>query len=618
MSMSQLERSDLEKSEGDEQNDVVRCRLLDEYVEALRQSPDQDPGQWLSAGHVPDLAVVDDLDVIRQLHDLNRSLRHGDRPMMSGTATTSRATGATNASRTEPVEGAIPALTDAPRQIGKYWVDGLLGAGGQGQVFRVIDNKLGRNLVLKVSQRSIDGDPAAYERLLREGRLLTECVHPNLIRVVDFDLHEGRPFLVMEHIHGLNLEQFARDHKPKPRQAAQIVAIVAAAVRYIHTRGIIHLDIKPQNILIDRKGQPRLIDFGLARIRHAWAEDASRAVGGTVSYMSPEQASGHSAQIGPWTDVFGLGGVFYFLLTGRPVYQSTTEYGVHWQASNGQQLAPRLVNPNVPRTLERICLKALASEPDQRYRSTAEFERALRRFLARRWVVAATTAGAVLLAVAIMCVRFGRLPSHASSAPVATAVEKSHVAAPHVRSFEIKHFRGNPATELGTIGLSSPPPFFNDDVRVTASLDSPAYCYLIAFNPDGQFQLCYPQSNNDPPIPAQKIGYPSGMKRYFGLTDGLGLQAFVLVASRGPLPRFARWQGQAELRWRSVVPHGDLNAAWHYDGRWIERLSSVRRGEREKPSDAPPAFEELCRSFNAIPGIDAIEAIAFFVLEPTK
>src|SRR5262249_60045802 len=118
--------------------------------------------------------------------------------------------------------------------------------------------------------------------------------------------HEGRPFLVMDHVPGLNLAQYAVQRHPTPRQAAAIVAEVARVVAFLHGRGIIHQDIKPRNLLIDESGRPRVIDFGQARLQPAWSEARADVSGGTLAYMSPEQAEGDGDRITTRTDVFGL------------------------------------------------------------------------------------------------------------------------------------------------------------------------------------------------------------------------------------------------------------------------------------------------------------------------
>ncbi len=317
--------------------------------------------------------------------------------------------------------------------------------------------------------------------------------------------------------------------------------------------------------------------------------------GGTTCYMSPEQANGDETRIGFRTDVFGLGGVLYYMLAGRPVYQGTSAFDALQHASKGEQVAPRRVNPRVPRGLERICLKALAIDPERRYRRADDLGRALRCFRRRPWMVAA---GAVVLGLAALA---------ASIFLVTPAV------APRVVSFEVKHTRGDPPLMLGTIGVTPGPILFEDDVRVHARLDTPAYCYLIALNPDGKDQLCLPSQATGAPPRAGQMVYPLDSK-YFPLTDGLGLQAFLLVASRKPLPAYAEWKGRGGLRWESV--RADDSSVWRFDGRTFELQSGGRRGAPRERSGPPRPFEELCKSVARLPDVDAVQAIAFSVVKP--
>jgi serine/threonine protein kinase len=507
---------------------------------------------------------------------------------------------------------ASPNLAGPVSRIGRYQVLGSLGRGGQGDVFQVLHPELSKVFVLKLARRFAGADRAALDRMLREGRLLAGCDHPNLVRVIDLDFHEGRPFVVMEHVHGLNLERFAAQHQPTLQEVARLVADLCRAVSYVHRRGVLHLDIKPRNVLIDESGRPRLIDFGLAQLRHAWSEDAAGSTGGTTSYMSPEQARGDEERIGPWTDVFGLGGVLFYLLTGRPVYQGTSGLAALQQASQGEQVTPRKVNPRAPRRLERICLKALAPDPERRYRTAEDLERALRRFL---WTPAVAAIGLivlVLVSAAWLASRPRSLLSEtqARSLPVASAKggDLREVPLPRVTAFELDHFRQDPKLKsLGTIGKSPDDARCDDAVRILVRFDSPVYCYLVALNPDGKDQLCHPKQPTEEPARVVEVGFPSRAEDYFRLGEEPGLQAFVVVASRKPLPAYAQWSDRIRWPWKRVTADG----VWRFDGRWIHLVSNKDRGVVASISDSPRPFRDICEYLSKLHGIEVSQAIAF-------
>jgi serine/threonine protein kinase len=525
----------------------------------------------------------------------------------------------------------LPAAT-APRagaeptqRIGKYLVIEMLDEGGQALVFRVLHPELRKDSVLKLAKRPIKagieskaGTPVR-DRLIGEARLLAQCDHPNLVRVVDLDVHEGRPFVVMEYVDGRNLEDYARDEPVGPRRAARLVAELTRAVAYLHARGIVHQDIKPRNVLVDDQGRPRLIDFGLARLRHAWSEDTTRWTGGTAAYMSPEQALGRADRIGPRTDVFGLGGLLYHLLTGRPLYQGASRISVLGQAIQAEYIPVRQLNHHVPRALERICQKALAADPDRRYHTAVELERALRGFFALRGVAGAGLAAITVLTVAWNVPRpQSRLssPELEANSPLAAAarVEPASVLAPlKIDAFDVDHFRirGNDLEKLGAIGVSTEPIFENDRLSVSAQLDPPAYSYLIALNPDGKDQLCFPSDEKEPPTLSQEIQL--GESTYFSLTDGSGLQAFVVVASRTELPPYEKWEGRDVLRqrWRHVATE-NVHGTWEFKDGKVEPISRTSRGPLEKrPDERPAPFQDICDKLKKLTDVEAIRAMAF-------
>ena len=190
--------------------------------------------------------------------------------------------------RTVVPAGGIAAAA-SPTTIGRYVVVGDLGSGGQADVFRVVDPELGRYLVLKRSRRLAVDAVGRRDALLSEGRLLADLDHPGLVRIFDVGIHDGRAYLVLEHVPGRNLEQIFKDKRPSAHDAARLVAAVAGVVAYAHSRGVVHGDITPRNILIDGDDRPRLIDFGLSKMENAWGEDSGPR-GGTPEFLPPEIA----------------------------------------------------------------------------------------------------------------------------------------------------------------------------------------------------------------------------------------------------------------------------------------------------------------------------------------
>ena len=309
-----------------------------------------------------------------------------------------------------PQSASAPQDEQTPTVIGRYQVLGRLGSGGQADVFRAVHPNLFLDVVVKLGRRNTATDPAAHERLLEEGRLLSELEHPHIARVYDLDFHEGRPFLALQYVRGVNLRQHAQDVRLPAPEMARLMAKIAQALAAAHTRGILHLDLKPENIVIDQSGEPVVIDFGLAQLRDAWSPDESQRYGGTPSFMSPEQARvilgispaiGTSAAIGPSADIFSLGGVLYYLLTGRAPFAAdkivqSLESAAHYRFDSAA-----LDQPDVAEPLAAICRKALAENPADRFASAEELARQLERFAdgpehrttRRRWVAVGLAAG---------------------------------------------------------------------------------------------------------------------------------------------------------------------------------------------------------------------------------
>ncbi len=278
--------------------------------------------------------------------------------------------------------GSTTELTpDCPPSIGPYTITGHLASGGQADVFLSAHPRLLVPVVVKWLRRQGPSAEVGGARLIREGQVLANLPsHPNLVRIYDLGLHQGRPFLVLEHVQGHTLAQPGLGERPLPGRAAELVAALADAVHKAHEQGVTHQDITPGNVIVDGHGQPRLIDFGLAWFRPPWtlSADVERPDAGTPRFLAPEQADPGISPVDRRTDVFGLGALLYHLLTGRVLYDGMTQSEILRQAAEGAYDTTALDRPGVPKRLAAVCRKALARNSQDRYRTAAELAGALR------------------------------------------------------------------------------------------------------------------------------------------------------------------------------------------------------------------------------------------------
>ena len=279
----------------------------------------------------------------------------------------------------------VAALAPLPERIGPYKILQELGSGGQSVVYRAFDTRLEREVALKWSHFPQLTDDER-DTLAAEGKILAALDHPCLARVYDLGFHDGQPYLAMEYVPGRHLKQAADQQQPAPREAAALIAAVARALAVVHARGVVHRDLKPQNIIVDEQGRPRIIDFGLARAVHAWsAAEGTELISGTLLYMAPEQAVGTRAD--PRSDVYALGAVLYFLLTGKAPFQPVAP--VPLKVILGRVVLndyddEALEKSAAPRSLKNIVRRAMATRPENRYPTAAALADALEAFPRRR------------------------------------------------------------------------------------------------------------------------------------------------------------------------------------------------------------------------------------------
>ena len=203
------------------------------------------------------------------------------------------------------------------------------------------------------------------------------------MQIYEVGAHEGRPFFSVEYVCGGTLATRLRQSLPQAREAAALVEQLARALDAVHQCHVVHRDLKPANVLLTADGTPKVTDFGLAkRLDADEGATGSGAVMGTPSYMAPEYASGASREATPLADVYSLGAILYECLTGRPPFRAATAAQTLRHVLEEEAVAPRRLNPALPRDLETICLKCLRKEPGQRYASAAALADDLRRFQA--------------------------------------------------------------------------------------------------------------------------------------------------------------------------------------------------------------------------------------------
>src|SRR5262245_39486862 len=306
--------------------------------------------------------------------------------------------------------------------FGDYELLEEIGRGGQGVVYRARQKGLNRTIALKVIGLGQWATQAHLKRFRREAEAAANMDHPCIVPIYDVGEREGSCYFSMKFIDGGQLDEVTKRTPISIRNAAELIAKLARTVQYAHEHGILHRDIKPGNILVDAKGEPHLTDFGLARLLETKSTIThTMDVLGTPSYMAPEQASGHNEKLTSATDVYGLGAVFYQLLTGHPPFAGGTTYETVRLVLETEPRQPRLWNPKMDRELATICLKCLEKDPKRRYSSALALAEDLEHWLkhepirarrsgffthARKWVrrnpaIAALIASLVALAVAM-------------------------------------------------------------------------------------------------------------------------------------------------------------------------------------------------------------------------
>jgi tetratricopeptide (TPR) repeat protein len=259
-------------------------------------------------------------------------------------------------------------------RIGPFQIRELIARGGAGAVYRCADPRTGHDVAVKVLRDVEQATDYQRKRFRREAMAMAELRHPGIVAVLGAGDHRGSPWLALEYVPGTSLQERLSRQGPLPaREAATLVRTMTRAVAHAHERSVLHRDLKPDNVLLDSGGEPRLTDFGLTRDLAGGQSRLTRTGSflGTPGYMSPEQACGRQDLLGPPTDVYGLGGILYACLTGEPPVRGGSLAEVLVATVEAPPEPPSKANPAISSELERICLRCLEKDPASRY-PTAE------------------------------------------------------------------------------------------------------------------------------------------------------------------------------------------------------------------------------------------------------
>ncbi|HBE69230.1 MAG TPA: serine/threonine protein kinase [Planctomycetaceae bacterium] len=270
-----------------------------------------------------------------------------------------------------------------PRELGDYEILEEIDRGGMGVVYKARHKELGRVVALKLIRSGELASEEEIQRFRSEAEAAAALTHPGIVPIYEVGMLDGLVYYTMAYINGQSLAEMVDAGPLDPKEAARIVQKLCVAVEHAHQAGVFHRDIKPANVLVDKSGQPILIDFGLAKMAHQ--DNGLTTTGqllGTPAYMAPEHASGRSTEVTPMSDVYSLGALLHFLCAGQPPFTGPTPFDVLLQVLDRAPVPPSKLNRRVSYELDYVCQRGLEKDPKDRYDNAAQMAGDLSRILA--------------------------------------------------------------------------------------------------------------------------------------------------------------------------------------------------------------------------------------------